>query len=195
MNESLTSPGAVGLGPSRQEILQNKNRRLGLLIFQISWMMTFVCFSVVNWQLRWQYIDWPPPEISLGRTLPTIATLVLLLSALLLRSARLKLSEKLADSYLIRWRLAIALGAAFVIIMGYEFWRAPSLSGTTYRDVFRVMTGFHLLHALVIGTMVLRAGRQWLSLLKDAWALEAANKLWNFVFVAWLIFYAVLYWI
>lgn len=192
MSETLAPSTQYPGTPTRQEILATKNRRLGLLIFQISWMMTFVCLSVVNWQLRWQYTDWPPAEITLNRSLPTVATLLLLGSVVLFRVARRSLTASL-PAFQQRWWLALALGAAFVLIMGAEFIRAPELVGTTYRDVFRVMTGFHLVHALIIGWLAFRVRRN--PLKGDGWAVEAATKLWDFVFVAWLIFYAVLYWI
>ncbi|MCY3836628.1 MAG: cytochrome c oxidase subunit 3 [Anaerolineaceae bacterium] len=189
------APGKPYTEPaSRQELLAAKNRRLGLLIFQVSWMMTFICLSVVNWQLRWQYADWPPSEITLNRIFPSIATLLLLASLLLFRSARGTLTAVDARfSFRRRWWLGIALGFLFVAIMAMEFFRAPMLVGTTYRDVFRVMTGFHLAHALVIGWLAIRVLRN--PSPEDGWAIEAAIKLWDFVFIAWLIFYAVLYWI
>ena len=194
MSETLVTSNHFTNSESRQEILAAKNRRLGLLIFQISWMMTFVCLSVVNWQLRWQYADWPPAEITLNRLLPSFATLLLLASLVLFRSARNILANSQSfPAFQQRWWLGIALGTIFVLIMGAEFLRAPELVGTTYRDVFRVMTGFHLTHALVIGWLAIRARRNPLS--EDGWAIEAAIKLWDFVFIAWLIFYAVLYWI
>ncbi len=193
MSEAFTPGAQYEIAPTRQEILAAKNRRLGLLIFQISWMMTFVCLSVVNWQLRWQYADWPPADITLNRALPTLATLFLLGSVVIFRAARRSLAAHALSAFQQRWWLALALGAAFALIMGAEFARAPQLVGTTYRDIFRVMTGFHLAHALVIGWLVLRARRN--PLADDGWAVEAAVKLWDFVFIAWLIFYAVLYWV
>lgn len=194
MTETFAPSNRYTTPASRQEVLAAKNRRLGLLIFQVSWMMTFVCLSVVNWQLRWQYADWPPSDITLNRIFPTIATLLLLASLYFFRSARGALTA--ADSlstFRRRWWLGIALGLLFVAIMGAEFVRAPMLVGTTYRDVFRVMTGFHLAHALVIGWLAIRVLPKPLS--EEGWAIEAAIKLWDFVFIAWLIFYAVLYWI
>lgn len=47
----------------REEQLKMNNRRLGLLIFQLSWMMAFIALIIVNWQLRYSYPSWPPPTL------------------------------------------------------------------------------------------------------------------------------------
>ena len=65
-----------------------------------------------------------------------------------------------------------------------------------YSDVFRVMTAYHALHALVIGYMMfnaLKKGRAGAYTSLDNWDVEGAAKLWYFVVVAWILFYVVLY--
>lgn len=71
---------------------------------------------------------------------------------------------------------------------------------TQYGVTFRLMTGFHFVHALVIlGIMiyVYRNGQQGIYTGDDhdSWAVEGTAKLWYFVTVAWILFYVVLYWI
>jgi heme/copper-type cytochrome/quinol oxidase subunit 3 len=91
---------------------------------------------------------------------------------------------------------ALALGALFILIMIYEWLAVPM--GTQYGTVFRLMTGFHGIHALVIGLYMFnvyqqaRAGRYHAL---NAWAVEAGVKLWYFVAFAWMMFYIVLYWV
>ena len=41
-----------------------KNNRLGMNIFQISWIMAFVALVIVNWQLRFSYAQWPPAGVA-----------------------------------------------------------------------------------------------------------------------------------
>ena len=48
---------------SRAELQDLRNKRTGLAVFQISWILVFVCLVVVNWQLRWSQPSWPPPGV------------------------------------------------------------------------------------------------------------------------------------
>jgi len=182
---------------SRKELQDLRNKRTGLLIFQISWIMVFVCLVVVNWQLRFSSASWPPPGVEkLPMLLPSIATGLLLVSALLARWATQAIKENRTDPFLTQWRIAIGLGAAFVVIMAFEWITLPY--SKTYSDVFRTMTGFHIIHALAIGAFMInvyqgaRAGKYGQT---NFWPVEGATSLWYFVVVAWILFYVVLYWI
>ncbi len=182
---------------SRKELQDLRNKRTGLLIFQISWIMVFVCLVVVNWQLRFVTTTWPPPGVEkLPWTLPTLATGLLLISAFLARRATQAVKENRNAQFLALWRIAIALGIAFVVLMAFEWVTLPY--SQTYSDVFRTMTGFHIVHALAIGAFMIniyqgaRAGKYGQT---NFWPVEGATSLWYFVVVAWILFYVVLYWI
>ncbi len=191
-----------------QQALDNK--RLGILIFQISWMMAFFALVIVNWQLRFQYESWPPPNVqAMGVWLPTVATGLLLAGVVFARMARRAVMRDDAATMTARLVVTLATGLLFVGIMAYEWWRVGQVdvANTQYQSVFRLMTGFHMLHAVVIGILIasvvhnaLYARRQ--PAAPDAihynsqhfWMVEAVSKLWDFVFVAWVLFYVVLYW-
>jgi heme/copper-type cytochrome/quinol oxidase subunit 3 len=71
---------------TREELIALKNKRLGMTIFQISWIMAFICLVIVNLQLRGSYTSWPPPGVEkLGIVLPTLATAGLGVSVFLAR--------------------------------------------------------------------------------------------------------------
>lgn len=182
---------------TREELLALRNRRTGMTIFQISWIMIFLCLVMVNWQLRYSYTEWPPPGVEkMGVILPSFATLILLVSVALARRGLSAIRQDGRGAFLTLWRAVIGLGAAFVALMVFEWLRVPM--GTQYGTVFRLMIGFHGFHALVIGLYMAgvyraAAAGQYGSL--DFWAIEAGVKLWYFVAFAWLLFYAVLYWI
>ncbi|MCE2472261.1 MAG: hypothetical protein J4G18_10260, partial [Anaerolineae bacterium] len=73
-------------GIDRDAEMRLKNNRLGMTIFQASWIMVFFALIVVNWQLRFSYAQWPPEGVApFDPLLPSAATLALLLSALLAR--------------------------------------------------------------------------------------------------------------
>jgi heme/copper-type cytochrome/quinol oxidase subunit 3 len=180
---------------SRDELLALKNKRTGVTVFQISWIMVFVCLILVNLQIRSNAPSWPPPGVQgLEPILPTVATIGLLASALLARSALKAIGAEQHESFLEQWRLALALGAGFVLIMAYQ-WVSVQFSGQ-YSTIFRVMVAYHAVHALVIGYIMWRAyktGQMGGYTVLRHWPVEAATRLWYFVVVAWVLFYIVLY--
>ncbi len=185
-----------------------ENKRLGVLLFQISWIMAFVALIVVNWQLRFQYESWPPPGVAqMGLLLPSLATVALLASTFVMRAALRRVQADDTPGFMRWWLVALAMGVFFVGIMVAEWIRVPG-DGTTYRTVFRMMTAFHTVHAVAIGAFManiylntrhaqaapaddeqaVRYGSE------NFWAVEAATRLWDFVAIAWILFYVVLYW-
>ena len=178
---------------SRRELQDLRNKRTGVTIFQLSWMLVFVCLITVNLQIRNNFVSWPPPGVApLDRVLPTLATIGLIASAWLVRAGRQAIAKDQREGLRSNWGLALALGTGFILIMAFE-WLTVPISGQ-YSTLFRVMTAFHAVHALVIGAIVLRVRQN--AAAYDAlhhWAVEAAAKLWYFVVVAWILFYVVLY--
>lgn len=218
MQEDLTLDRPM----TREQEIALKNRRTGMNIFQLSWIMVFVCLVIVNWQLRFTATTWPPEGIQrLDRFLPTLGTFGLIASAVLARRALMTINAPVYDlrGFLIQWRGVLLLGAAFVLIMAYEWVTLPPIPQTTltladgsqvtgdstqFNAVFRLMTAFHGFHALVIGLFMFRVMRsaQYGAYkptsrhpVVDTWDVEAGVKLWYFVVFAWIMFYVVLYWI
>ena len=182
-------------GLTRDELMALRNKRTGMTVFQVSWIMAFVCLIVVNWQIRNNAPSWPPPGVEpLSSTLPTIVTFFLVASGWLVHNALQAINVNQLGRFFSQWRVALLLGAAFVVVIGYEWITIPS-SGM-YSTVYRVMTAFHAIHAIVIGLYMwnverrVRAGQV---TSHDTWAVEAGTKLWYFVIVAWIMFYVVLY--
>jgi cytochrome c oxidase subunit 3 len=180
-------------GLSPKEIQDLRNKRTGLAIFQVSWIMVFVALIFVNLQLRNVAPTWPPPGVDqLNPVIPTLMTLALILSSILARRGVRAVKNGTVESFVPAWRLAILLGVVFVAVMAFE-WITVPYSGQ-YSNVFRLMVGFHGVHALVIGIFLINAYRN-----RDQynpmhyWPVEAAAGLWYFVTIAWLMFFAVLY--
>jgi cytochrome c oxidase subunit 3 len=200
---------------TREEEIALKNKRSGILVFQISWIMAFIALVVVNLQLRSNAPTWPPPGVQpLDPVLPAVATLALLVSAVTARGAVNAVRHDLLPRMQGMLRLTLVLGAVFIGIMVYEWFTLPPVPTellslpngeeviapvSQFNAVFRVMTAFHGAHALVIALyvalFVLRRAAQGAYSLNDYWDVEAGAKLWYFVVIAWIIFYVVLYWI
>jgi heme/copper-type cytochrome/quinol oxidase subunit 3 len=195
VSKVTTMQQSVEQGLSREELQKLRNNRTGLLIFQLSWILVFVMLIVVNVQIRGNQTSWPPPGVEkLGIGLPALATLALIASLVLVHRAFNAVKASRVAEFLSQWQIAIGLGLVFVAIMAYE-WIIVPVSGQ-YSSIFRVMTGFHGLHALVIGVMLWRAQRFVKAGVygqQNFWPIEAAVKLWDFVIIAWLLFFAVLY--
>ncbi len=180
---------------SRDELIALRNKRTGMTVFQLSWIMVFVCLIVVNLQIRGNYPTWPPAGVPpLDAVLPTIVTVLLIISGVLARGALKAIDAGELPRFFSRWRAALGLGAVFVAVIAFE-WLIVTDSGQ-YGMVFRVMTAYHMVHALAIGAYMwhvdgrVRAG---VVTPRDTWAVEAATKLWYFVIVAWIMFFIVLY--
>ena len=189
-------------GADRDAEMRLKNNRLGMTIFQASWIMVFLALIVVNWQLRFSYAQWPPEGVApFDPLLPSVATLALLLSALLARGGWRGLRHGQLGVFMNSWRLAMALGLLFMAIIALEFAAVSEAAlATQYGITMRLMTGFHLAHALAILAVMLRVYRNgsrgsYSGGAYDSWPVEGTVKLWYFVTIAWLLFYAVLYWV
>ena len=190
------------LGRPSEADLRLKNNRLGMTIFQISWIMVFLAMIIVNWQLRFSYAEWPPAGVApFDPLLPTAATLALLLSALLVKHGLQALRNNRIGGFLVNWRGAMILGSAFMAVIVYEFASVSEAAlATQYGITMRLMTGFHFVHALAILAIMVRVYRNGASGSysgdeHDSWAVEGGAKLWYFVTLAWILFYIVLYWI
>ena len=202
MTSAIARQEKPKIGLDRDAALRLKNNRLGMTIFQASWIMVFLAMIVVNWQLRFSYAQWPPAGVApFDPLLPSIATLALLLSAAFVRQGWGSLRGGKLGDFLSSWRLALALGGAFMAIIVYEFMTVSEAAlATQYGVTLRLMTGFHVVHALAISAVMLRVYRGARSGAysggeHEAWAVEGTAKLWYFVAVAWILFYVVLYWI
>lgn len=182
-------------GLSRRELQDLRNKRTGLAIFQGSWIMAFVCLAVVHWSVRSNSPTWPPEGVGqLDAVIPTLATIALVASSFLVRRAVKAVKRDETTPFLSNWRLTLALGVVFMLVMAFE-WASVPFSGQ-YSNVFRLMVGFHGVHALVIGIYMWRVYRngqagQYGS--RNFWPVEGGAGLWHFVTIAWLLFFAVLY--
>lgn len=181
---------------SRQELQKLRNNRTGLFLFQLSWILVFICLIVVNLQMRGNFQSWPPPGVDrLPVILPVLATAALLASSWFAHRAQSRLKQGHGAGVQSGFLATVALGAVFVAIMLYEWIIVPADAGQ-YGAIFRVMTGFHGVHALVIGLYLWRTRRFAAAGAygpRNFWAVEAAVKLWDFVTVAWVLFFVVLY--
>lgn len=180
---------------TREEQIALKNRRAGVFIFQASWILAFMCLIWIHSQIRGNFATWPPPGVAaLDRVLPTVATAALILSAFTARRGLRAVVKNAAEQFYQNWQITVGLGIFFLVIMAVQWVNAGS--ETQYNTIYRVMVGYHAVHALVCGYLLVRAQRAartgGISPLRY-WSVEAAANLWYFVVVAWVLFYLTLY--
>ena len=147
------------ISDQRAAAIRLKNNRLGMNIFQVSWIMAFVALIVVNWQLRFSYSQWPPAGVPpFDLVLPSVATLALLTSSVLVVQALKALRRGFAHEHFLSsggWRLG--WGPCSWLIIVYEFLNVSDAAmATQYGNTFRLMTGFHFVHALAILAIMCR---------------------------------------
>src|SRR5690349_12593098 len=150
----MTTQQALEQKLSRQEQQQLRNRRTGLAVFQISWIMAFVCLIVVNFWIRGNSTTWPPAGVDVEKIIPTLMTVALIASSFFIRRRMRALKADDVTTFSNNWRYGLLLGGLFALVMAYEFIAAPG-SGQ-FLSIYRLMIGFHHIHALVIGYYLIR---------------------------------------
>jgi cytochrome c oxidase subunit 3 len=178
---------------TRDEQLALKNRRTLVTAFQMTWILAFVCLVVVCLQIRGT-VGTLPGWTALQFGVALAATGGLLLSGWTARRALRGLKRGDKAAFQGNWRNTVALGAAFVVVMIAIFYANPY--DGQYLAIFRVMIGYHIVHALAIGAWMVQVYRNYQAgayTIRDHWGVESALRLWDFVIVAWVLFYVVLY--
>jgi nitric oxide reductase NorE protein len=184
---------------SRKELQDLRNKRTGLALFQLSWIIIFVVLVLAYFQIRSLSATWPPAGVEKpGLALPTLATMALIASSFLAWQVSRAVKAGRLEAFLSKGRIIIGLGVLFVVIMLYQFLATPFDAPGQYGVMFRVLIGYHLIHVLVIGGFLIRVygnGQEGQYSPANFWLVEAAAGLWNFVTVAWVLFYLALYWL
>jgi len=188
----------------REEKIRMKNNRLGIALFQLSWVMIFVSLVFAYWLIGFRPGWRPAPDQVPDLILPTLGTIGLMISAWLVQRAYQTVEAASPEenvtqttSFTRDWLVSLALGLVFIIIMLTQFFAIPGTGdGPQFGTVYRLMIGYHAVHAVVIGLMMIRVwllSRDGRYHSENSWPIEGMAKLWYFVVGAWLLFYAVLY--
>lgn len=180
----------------REAEIRLKNNRLGLTIFQISWIMVFMSLIVVHYWVRFSVPEWPPAGVSSpDLLLPTLSTIGVIISMVLAHQATKAVKADNLSRFNALWLGTMGLMVAFFLVMIYQF-SVIDLTDGQYAFVFRLMIGYHGVHAIVVGIFMVQVYRYALAgryHSKNFWAVEGTERLWHFVAIAWILFYVVLY--
>ena len=174
-------------------------RMFGLATFLIADGMTFAGFFAAYLTYKAVNPLLPDAIYELELPLPTLNTILLLLSSATFHRAGKAL--KIDDARNCRkWLLITAgLGLAFLVSQMVEYFTLPfGLTDNLYASTFYALTGFHGLHVTLGALMILivwwqsrsPAGRV---TSQNQFPLEATELYWHFVDGIWVILFIILY--
>ncbi len=174
-------------------------RLFGLITFLIADGMTFAGFFAAY--LTYKAVN-PLPDgaiYELELTIPTINTILLLVSSATFHKAgKALLKKNNVESQ--KWLLITAvLGISFLICQLFEYFHLPfGLTDNLFASTFYALTGFHGLH-VTLGTLMIliilwqtriKGGR---ISYKNMFPFEAVELYWHFVDGIWVILFIILY--
>lgn len=169
----------------------------GVVLFLASELMFFAGLFAAYFDLRNSTAVWPPAGVRLDPVLPTIGTLLLLVSsiAMLLMTRALERGRYQAAYGWLGCGIVAGLTFVGIALVGYAK-NSFSIASNAYGSIYYAMTGFHLLH--VAAGIILLAGL-FLGLRSRAMTAnrragaEAISYYWHFVFVVWVGIYGAIY--
>ena len=174
-------------------------RLFGLATFLVADGMTFAGFFAAYLTYKAVNPLLPGAIYELELPLPTLNTILLIVSSFTFHRAGKFLKEK-ETSLCQRWLLITAsLGIAFLASQMVEYFTLPfGLTDNLYASTFYALTGFHGLHVTLGAIMIFIVWWQCRSpngriTSEDAFPLEAAELYWHFVDGIWVVLFIILY--
>ena len=174
-------------------------RMFGLAAFLIADGMTFAGFFAAYLTFKAVNPLFPGAVYELELPLPTINTILLLISSATFHKAGQALKKDEAQKCQ-KWLLITAsLGFAFLVSQMIEYFTLPfGLTDNLYASTFYALTGFHGLHVTLGAIMILIIwwqarhpnGRVTSA---NQFPLEATELYWHFVDGIWVVLFIILY--
>ena len=175
------------------------HRMFGLATFLVADGMTFAGFFAAYLTFKAVNPLLPDSIYELELPLPTLNTILLLVSSATFHRAGKALQAD-DNNRCQRWLLITAsLGLAFLASQMVEYFTLPfGLTDNVFASTFYALTGFHGLHVTLGAIMILIVWWQARSpdgrvTIKNTFPLEAAELYWHFVDGIWVILFIILY--
>ncbi len=188
---------------SSPEIEQQENhgdyRLFGLAAFLVADGMTFAGFFAAYLTFKAVNPLLPDAIYELELPLPTLNTILLLVSSATFHRAGQALRKDMSKSCQSWLLLTASLGSLFLISQMFEYFTLPfGLTDNLYASTFYALTGFHGLHVCLGTIMILIVWWQARSPggrvnSNNHFPLEAAELYWHFVDGIWVILFIILY--
>tara|TARA_B100000579_G_C22774680_1_gene825942 strand:- start:612 stop:1229 length:618 start_codon:yes stop_codon:yes gene_type:complete len=195
----LDKPSEADSKSTHDELEHHDHRLFGLVAFLVADGMTFAGFFAAYLTYKAVNPISPDSVYELELLLPTINTILLLVSSATFHKAGQALSKKefrICQKWLI---ITASLGLAFLVSQMFEYFTLPfGLTDNLYASTFYALTGFHGLH-VTLGTLMIvivwwqtrfPEGRV---NAENKFPLEATELYWHFVDGIWVILFIILY--
>ncbi len=178
------------------------NGKLGMWLFIASEVMLFGAMFSAYVFLRVGAPVWPVGAEVLNVPLATLNTALLITSSMTMVMSWFALQTNEFPKFRRYLGITIALGVAFLVLKGYEYWdkvgegHYPSTS--TFYAIYFALTGLHVLHllggVLVCGYHGLFGKSMWQrEPERFANRIEVTGLYWHFVDMVWLVMFPTLY--
>lgn len=175
------------------------HRMFGLATFLVADAMTFAGFFAAYLTFKAVNPLMPGAIYELELPLPTLNTILLLVSSATFHRAGVNLRKQQNERCRLWLMLTAILGLAFLASQMVEYFTLPfGLADNLYASTFYALTGFHGLH-VTLGTLMIlivwwqcRTPSGRISA-NNHFPLEAAELYWHFVDGIWVILFVILY--
>jgi cytochrome c oxidase subunit 3 len=198
----------MALGPMEQRgvsaasaLSKRKTSYVGMILALASWAMLFASLFFAYAVLRLSAPTWPPEgAAALPRLLPSINTLVIVLSSLVLWNGR-RLSSESKPGALRRALVAtMALGGLFLALqlaVWIPLWRQGfRIDSGIYGSIFYGLTTFHALHVvagLIALACLLPGARRGVYVSSRQSPVRLTAMFWDFVGIVWVVLFVAVY--
>ncbi len=198
----MTATTPVSTSPKKESVpaQEHEDHRLfGLIAFLVADGMTFAGFFAAYLTFKAVNPLLPDAIYELELPLPTLNTILLLVSSATFHRAGKALKGNDSKECQ-KWLLITGiLGIAFLISQMTEYFTLPfGLTDNLYASTFYALTGFHGLHVTLGAIMILIVWWQTRSpggriSAENLFPFEAAELYWHFVDGIWVILFIILY--
>ena len=195
--------------PARQQAEPLSNGMLGFILFIASEVMFFGGLFAAYFIARADSPQWPPVELlspekisagvelHLEKTLPSIATALLITSSFTMQWSVFQIRKGNRTGLIWGLFISIVLGCVFLAMQMYDYSQLPfDSSDTIFGTTFFTLTGFHGAHVaggVIFMTVVLIRSMGGQFSADHHEAVEAASLYWHFVDVVWIALFTILY--
>jgi cytochrome c oxidase subunit III len=170
----------------------------GLLTFLFSESLMFGGFFATYLFFRGTTQVWPPEGTEVELYLPTINTIILLASSLVIHFGDVAIKRNNVWGMRIAYLITAIMGAVFLVGQVYEYMNLGyGLTTNVFSNCFYIMTGFHGLHVFV--GLLLILGVVWRSRRPGHYSatkhtgIEMAEIYWHFVDIIWIVLFTLVY--
>ena len=199
MSSSITSePLPKSLSVAEHEHDEAGNSMFGFIVFLLSESFIFLSFFAGYISYKTTAPNWLPPGIEgLEVREPTINTVVLVSSSLVIYIAEKFLHRENLWGFRLFWLITMVMGSYFIYGQAVE-WQGLEFGFTSglFGGTFYLLTGFHGLHVLtgilLQGIMLIRSFVPG-NYEKGQFGVEATSLFWHFVDVIWIILFILIY--